>query len=274
MCAPTDRGPVFPPIARAAQDKSDAYSSVSGRADCFSYQPTFPEITCTRGDLSSPVRVALVGNSHAGEWLPAVEQIADRSHWHITTYLASDCALSEVPQHFTPSAVSVACTAWVRRTTARIVAGRYRLVVMSNKVSRSAVGHDLAGSWAPYERGYLTVLRALQRAHVRVVGIRDTPSPARQSIPTCLAQHPSDYARCDGSRRAWLPPEPLVPAVAALRDRQITVVDLTDHLCRPQVCPAIVGRVVVYFDASHLTATYARTLAPYLAVPLRAALAG
>ncbi len=41
--------------------------------------------------------------------------------------------------------------------------------------------------------------------------------------------------------------------------------DLTDYFCRDATCPAAVGGVTVYLDASHLTMTYARTVTPFLA---------
>jgi hypothetical protein len=144
---------------------------------------------------------------------------------------------------------------------------------MSDKVSRTALGHDLAGSWALYERGYVKVLQAFARAHLKVVGIRDTPAPTREATPTCLAAHPRNYSPCNGTRAAWVPPEPLVQAAAAVGDPHITVADLTSLLCEKVICPAAVGNVVVYFDASHVSATYDRTLAPYLAPILRAAMA-
>ena len=50
------------------------------------------------------------------------------------------------------------------------------------------------------------------------------------------------------------------------------LVDLTDHICGPTVCSAVTGGVITYFDASHLTATYAATLAPYLAPVIERAL--
>ena len=41
-------------------------------------------------------------------------------------------------------------------------------------------------------------------------------------------------------------------------------VDLTDRICRPDRCRAIEGNVIVYRDTSHVTATYMRSLAPFL----------
>jgi hypothetical protein len=91
-------------------------------------------------------------------------------------------------------------------------------------------------------------------------------------VPGCLAAHPKNYHACSGTRATWLPPEPLTAAVAGMRDERITMIDMSDYICESTVCSAAVGGVPVYFDVSHLTATYARTLAPYLAYELEAGL--
>jgi hypothetical protein len=60
----------------------------------------------------------------------------------------------------------------------------------------------------------------------------------------------------------------VLAAVRSVDDPDVVALDLNDHICTDHTCPAVVGGVVVYFDGSHLTATYARTLAPYLAPAL------
>ena len=52
----------------------------------------------------------------------------------------------------------------------------------------------------------------------------------------------------------------------------ITTVDTTRFLCTATKCPAVIGSVVVYFDASHMTATYARSIAPFIEAEILAAL--
>ena len=52
--------------------------------------------------------------------------------------------------------------------------------------------------------------------------------------------------------------------IEKLDDPRAELVDLTDHICGPTTCHAVNGGVITYFDASHLTATYSHTLAPYL----------
>jgi peptidoglycan/LPS O-acetylase OafA/YrhL len=261
--AATASGTLIPSPLRAANDRSDAYASVSGKSDCFAYATSFRLITCSRGDPHATLRVALVGNSHAGEWLPPLERIATQQHWRLTTYLASQCAFADTAQTFPTHAGEQGCQQWTDKVRSAVVAGHYNLVVMTNRISVGAVGHSRYASGPLYTRGYLSILRAFSAAHLRVVGIRDTPYP-RTIIPDCLASNPNNYQACAGHRSSWLPPEPLLAAATELHDPKITTVDLTNRICQKSVCPAAVGHVPVYFDGSHLTATYATTLAPYL----------
>jgi hypothetical protein len=78
---------------------------------------------------------------------------------------------------------------------------------------------------------------------------------------------------CSGPRSRWVPDDPLAQAVREAGRDSLSVVDLNDHLCDGDVCLPVVGGVTVYSDASHMTATFARTLAPYLDRPLAEAVA-
>ncbi|MEO8888171.1 MAG: acyltransferase family protein, partial [Jatrophihabitantaceae bacterium] len=275
QCPAVTSGTLTPTPLQAALDKSDAYAAVSGKQDCFAYVPTFKVIKCTFGDMNSKVNVALVGNSHAGEWVPALERIAGQRHWKITAYLSSECALATTLQRLDTRAQARNCEQWGQQVTKLVVNGGFSLVVMTNRISVPAEGHSLKASYALYEKGYQDVLESFSRAHLHVVGIRDTPAPGSgHSVPDCLAAHPSSYDSCNGARAKWLPTEPLTQAIAVVHDQNIVEADLTDYICEPTVCQAVVGKVPVYFDASHLTATYSLTLAPYLEPILLRALRG
>jgi len=270
-CRPDRRAPVPAPVL-AAEDKSAAYEDVGGR-DCWAGPPRFVDTRCRFGAGDASVKVALVGNSHAGQWLPALQEIGADEGWRVDTYLASQCALADLRQQFATDAHARACRAWVQRTASAIRAGGYDLVVMSNRISVPARGRSIAASQEPYERGYEAVLRTWAQAGLRVVVLRDTPAPGDagiDSIPDCVAANPDDLDRCAGARSEWVPGDPSVAAVEAVGDQRITSVDLNDRICAAERCAGVVGGAVVYFDGSHLTATYARTLVRYL----RPALAG
>ncbi len=259
---------LVPAPADAASDKSRAYQDVSGAEDCFSYLPQFRQVRCTFGDESASTEVALVGNSHAGQWLPALERLAERNRWRITTYLSSQCAAAETRQAFPTEAGTEACLAWADETTSAVVADEPDVVLYTNRISVGAAGRSFEDSGDLYSEGMESVLRRWDTAGLPVLVLRDTPAPD-DSIPDCLAQHPDDLSACDGPRAEWVPEDQSESAVRRIDSPRITFLDLNDHICPTRTCRAVIGGVVAYFDGSHLTATYASTLDRYLGPPLQ-----
>ena len=271
-CPVTRSGTLYPSPLAVAADKTDAWA-VGDRKGCQAHRPTFRVVTCVAGPADAPVDIALVGNSHAAQWYPAVKEAAAAHGWHVTLFIASQCALADMLQDVDTPAHARACLRWGRHVQTRLLTGGFDLVVMADRISVTALGQDGYSSSLPvYEQGYESVLRTLSAAHQRVLAIRDTPAPGFP-IPDCLAAHAGDYAQCDGTLAAWLPPDPLVKAVRAVHDPRITSTAMTPYLCESQRCQAVVGGVPVYFDGSHLSSTYARTLGPFLDPKMQAALA-
>lgn len=261
----------LPALEDAGEDKSDAYDVQADGADCWSSAPGFRDRTCTFGRRDADTTIALVGNSHAGQWLPALQRLADQEGWRIRTHLASQCAAADLDQAFPTPSAGRACRAWVQRTTQRVIDEEPDVVVYTNRVSVSALGADLEASYPLYGDGMREVLERWSDAGLRVLALHDTPASG-EDTPDCLAARGS-ADDCAGTREDWIAPEPVREAVAAVDDPRIRFADLNDSICRAETCDPVVGGVVVYFDASHLTATYATTLAPVLRSPLRQALA-
>ena len=92
-CPVSNDAELVPAAELAKEDKSDAY-----RDGCWTNSPFTARKTCTYGD--GPKKVALVGNSHAGHWLPALQALAKKNGWTITTYLVSSCAVTDARQQY------------------------------------------------------------------------------------------------------------------------------------------------------------------------------
>jgi peptidoglycan/LPS O-acetylase OafA/YrhL len=265
-CDPLTRsGDVVPGPLVAGSTSSLAWHTKSGGNACVAGQPSFPMVSCTFGDPRGTKNVALIGNSHAADILPALDTAAKKRHWKVTSYLILGCALADVPQAFPTQQAIDACTRWNHDAMRALLAHRWDLVVMSNRAWAKAVGSaSLAASAPAYERGYASVLRRFQAAGLRVLVVRDTPYPGH-SVPDCVSANPDDYLACAGRRSSWLTPDTSVAALRSLHDPHMRVADLSRYLCTATRCPAVIGKVLVYFDGSHLTEAFARTLAPYLA---------
>lgn len=59
---------------------------------------------------------------------------------------------------------------------------------------------------------------------------------------------------------------PINPAaIAAAGLDSVRLLDLTDGLCDPEDCPAVVGNVIVYHDSHHLSGSWVRSASGELA---------
>ena len=266
-CPPNDR-PLVPSPVLAAEDVSPAYDKRADGSDCMSDGFAFPLITCHFGDPEGDVDVALVGNSHAAHWLPALQQIAKTRHWRITTYLAMSCTAADLPQEFAVEGGSAACIRWIHTAAAAVKRTRPDLIVFANRTGRPALGESsIDASVAKYTAGFRKSLESFSATGAPVVVIRDTPIPIYggiDSVPDCLALHPDDRGACSGPRSVWMPADPSVAAARQLVDRGVSVADLTDAFCDRTTCWGAIGGVLVYSDGHHVTRTYSRTIAPRL----------
>lgn len=245
--------------AVASEDKPDIYAD-----DCFSKAPYNVLTTCSYGQ--GRVEVALVGNSHAGQWIPALQKLASEHDWHITTFLASTCTATDSTLEYAGAGNAEGCLEWGRKAREATSGNRFDLVITSERNVLPAAGKDLAGSAESWQRGYSSYLEAWDAAGTNVLVLHDTPFPGNtvDSIPDCLDRAGADIEQCSASPEQWIPKDPLYAAAVQGDFTNVHVASLNDRICLPNRCHGILGETIVYFDKSHMTATFARTLAPFL----------
>jgi len=230
----------------------------SGVSKCLMVPPYPSEpLVCHRGDLTDPKkRIALYGNSHAGHWLDALDEIGKKKHWEIDTYILGYCyvSLTEAPDY---------CADFRAVETPAVLSEDYDLVIMAS---------DLSPNSSPAL--YLPSLRLLVEHGSNVLVIRDTPAPGDPAhlVADCVAKHLEDWARCDGRPQRWIHRDDLAAAAEQLADPHVSTVDVNSYICTQESCPAVVGGVIPYRDENHLTATYTKTLIPYLQPAIQRAL--
>lgn len=231
--------------------------------------PHAPAHHCVFGPEDG-VAVALVGDSHASQWLVAVQKAADALGWRVTTYLAGACPLF-LPQPGMPASMTRGCSTWQENTLSELREQHYAYVLVSSQPwdaldrpsgpAGSTQFHELAADVA---REYAAAWDALNAAGSEVIVLADTPNPnlaGRGDIPSCVER--SGPAACALPREAALAStEPLVLASQIATGAH--VVDVNDRICPgdEEECQVVVGGVLVWADASHLTKTYVSTLAP------------
>lgn len=255
-CRPHGDRLITPP-AFTITDQPDPY-----RDGCWVLGDFADQRTCHYGaDSPGALKVALVGNSHAGHWLPTLQQIDMSTPWSITTYLISECYTVDVPIDFGDERTKN-CSTWNDRVRSEIAGGDYDLVIISNRTSRPLDGVAQAEQAAAAQAAYTRVLASWAEQGIPVLVLRDTPYATELgSVPDCVAQHLDDLATCDGTREREQP-DPQYAAAESLDDPHIAALDVTDRFCAASTCYSVLGGVIVYFDRGHMSATFARTLAP------------
>jgi hypothetical protein len=107
--------------------------------------------------------------------------------------------------------------------------------------------------------GYVERWRELGDLRIEVVAVRDTPRFGFD-VPECVA--------ASGPEECAVPPGRSMADVSPLEGvdlpANVTVLDLTDRFCDADACRPVIGNVLVYWDGSHIGATFMRTLAPEL----------
>ncbi|UBU14934.1 acyltransferase [Nonomuraea gerenzanensis] len=259
-----DLGLLMPPQV-ALKDKPAVYAD-----GCVNKEPFIARNTCTYGPDAAGRRIALVGNSHAGHWVPALEKALWSERWQLTTYVQLACYTVDQPLVLEGAGVSENCQKINKWAVGSIVNGGYDLVIMSNRTHVPLAGVSPAGQQAAAERAYRDTLRAFTGAGLPVLVLRDTPAMP-DSVPHCIAKHPDDLDSCGGPAGVVLRPDPLAAAARA-DDTGLVSVASVDHLVCGERCGPVIGGLIAYSDRSHLTTTFARTLAPEVTAAVRGAL--
>ena len=258
-------GLLTPPEA-AAQDKPGVYAD-----GCWNDPPFTTRHSCTYGSADAPARIALLGNSHAGHWAPALEAGEEVGDWQVDTYLQSSCYPVERLLEYESDLEAQGCLDTTRWAVDSVVAGGYDLVVLSARTNQLLAGVQEGEQADAAQEAYADTLRTFTDAGIPVLVLRDTPAMP-DSVPDCLATGPVSWDDCGATPAQALEPDPLAAAGRADTSGLVTVREVTDLMCDDDVCQPVIGGVVAYFDHGHLTATFARTLAPEVTDGVRTAL--
>ncbi|MCG5467346.1 acyltransferase [Micromonospora sp. LAH09] len=265
--APVDRiARITPDPLHARDDLPDVY-----RDDCVTQAQDASLRSCTYGDRDSAVEVALAGDSHAAHWVPALQAIAKERGWRLVTYIKTTCSFLKAPITIA-GRTDPSCTEWNSRLRAALTGERRpRLLIVSSVTQIPLVGGSTPPPGSATADAQTTALSEtwseVTGAGLPLVVIRDTPS-FTVDMAECVSAHRERLTACAQPReRALAWGRPQERAAAAVPD--VRLADLNDAICPTEPCPAVIDGLLVYRDAHHLTATYARSLAPRLHDRLR-----
>lgn len=212
---------------------------------------------------NSDYTVMLIGDSHAGQWLPALQALASSKGWTIISHTKSSCPVIDANLIVAQSAYPE-CRDWGRSVLADVTSRKPDLVVTAMITNHFVEGATSASeNQALLADGLRRVWTPIAEAGIPIVAIAGTPR-MQKSVPDCLAENPRSYEACGRPVGEALGQDQAIRRAAAEMAVKVALVDMTEGICTSAFCPAVAGNVIVYRDENHLTVEYAKSLSPLL----------
>jgi hypothetical protein len=249
------------PALGAAQADKGAYFTDGRCVQQGGSGPGYDEVLSC--DLHAPehptATVLLAGGSHMYQWAEPFQAIAREHGWRLVLAGKGQCRVKHVPdpEH--------GCVLWGDNVIEMATELRPDAMI----VEGTHTHYDGELEDIPAEQ--VAAWRLLDEAGIRLIGLRDNPrGDSDPLVRDCLAEHGATTSRCDLSRSDVYPAVPPARSTPGVPGSMVHI-DLTRWYCRESDgrCPAVIGNVLVYRDASHLTNTFLMSMRPMLSDALR-----
>jgi hypothetical protein len=262
------RHPCRNPALRLTVTPTPDQAPLIPNIDCARVEVTPAMATCAFGPATGE-SVALIGDSHAQHWRPAVGVVARRLHWRVFDITVPHCLLTTTPSGIGPPFPTL-CPQWDADVLAWLTAHpEIHKIVLSANALQPITAPAGASRYATRVSGESERLAQLPASVTSLIVIRDTPRlrlRTHDCVRAAMARRVPAGKACALPRKFALPRDPLVAAARLQTARTVRVVDLSHHFCDARVCFPVVGGVLVHRDVDgHITKLFARTLGPYLA---------
>jgi peptidoglycan/LPS O-acetylase OafA/YrhL len=223
---------------------------------------------CLYGDPTGERTLILFGDSHAMQYFPTVDELAEIHHWRLIVLTKAECPPEELKvRSMIENREYSQCDTWRQEAFKRIEGGGKSVtVVMSGDteyIPYGPEGEELTGDRAAHamEEGYLRTLRRIAAAGPHTVVIRDNPTSV-EDVPSCVSEDIQHLGRCAFRRHPEWDRE--YDVRAAENAPETHLISFIADICPGELCRAVIGNALTYRDKDHLTATFARTLEPML----------
>lgn len=233
--------------------------------DCDSSYRSAAVRPCVYGNADARHTAVIIGDSVGLQWFPAIHKIFKQRHWRLIVLTKSSCPMVDEPFYYSRIRRNYArCAAWRKHAFAKLADYKPDIVIIGSTY------------WYAFTRdqwieGTRKLFSIASRAADKVYLLRSTPRLPFNG-PYCLSPHSHLFRWLTRYRSCTSPAHNrLFDEVFAWRRKAIasfpnvSAVDMTSAVCPAGTCHAQYDGHVVFRDEVHITASFARSLAPQLA---------
>jgi peptidoglycan/LPS O-acetylase OafA/YrhL len=217
---------------------------------------------CPRGDPDGDKTLVLIGDSHARQWVPALDALSKRYGYTAYYLIREGCPSADVTPWMVHGGPSTDCESfqdWAREQVAEM---KPDVVVLGSEANRRGFTSDdgkrvddVPTMATMYQDGMQREIDDLSPDAGRVILIGDPPA---------VVEHPG---RCLSERgatlKSCLSPEDKVSLTfidslrRAAAEKGIQFVETAAWFCDQGLCPSVVGDYIAHRDRTHISQSYA-----------------
>ncbi|TYL55387.1 acyltransferase [Nocardioides sp. BGMRC 2183] len=229
---------------------------------CNAQQPRSSVELCPIGDSEAERTAVVIGDSHMGQWLPALDELGAEHGYRVVPLIKFGCS---------PFAVDITwggrdyheCTDFRAWATEQVAELEPEVVVVGSRGlqrNMTVPAEERAAAWT---EGVTETVRTLEELTDEVVVIGDVPPLGVDPIE-CVTDASATMATCTtAAEERVLEANRLTEAAA--RELGVRYVDVADLVCVGGRCPAVAGGLMVYANDDHLSRTWVRHVTPKVA---------
>jgi hypothetical protein len=121
--------------------------------------------------------------------------------------------------------------------------------------------HEYPNSGVEWSAGMAETVDRVAPLTPRLVMLGDNPN-ARDLPSNCLSSNLFSASVCSNSRDAAIVQDRIEIEYSIATQRSLEFIDTTDWFCTDRTCPVMVGDILLYRDATHLSTTASEFIRP------------
>jgi peptidoglycan/LPS O-acetylase OafA/YrhL len=213
---------------------------------------------CRYGTVGAATQVVLFGDSHAAQWFPPLDALGLAHGFELVVLTKGGCPTATVS--IATNTLGRTCPRWRDRVVEWITGHQPEMVI----VTASSQYDNGDEQWAA---GIDETLARLVPNTRHLVVLADNPGAAANP-QECLSSNLTNVQRCTNSRQRALEPGRIAGEQAAATRLGATFIPTADWFCTDNACPMILGDILLFRDADHLTTAGATWFQPLLEASL------
>ncbi|MDN5896114.1 MAG: hypothetical protein L0H93_19070, partial [Nocardioides sp.] len=253
-----DEGAPVPPNLANGDDLGD--DVWQQQFSCFAGFDDSSARICPMGDTEADKTVVLLGDSHAGMWLYALDRVGKEEGFKVLPLLKLGCAPYDVEQTFRedPFPSCPEFRDWSRDQVKKI---QPDAIVLGHRGLNYVVPEDGESDEQAWHRGVEKTVTELAALSPQVKVLSDIP-PLPWNPKSCITDPESTMKSCTAPVEGIeIESNPITRQAVADTGTDAEFVPVLKLVCQSGRCPIVVGDTVTYRDTSHLSITWTKAVA-------------